>query len=570
MVFRYLKPYKKQLILGPVAKLAEAVLELMTPMLMAKLIDNGVAMGDRQYVVNMSILIGVCALVGFVCALFCQYSASIASQGFGTELRNGIMEKIGRLSPQDMDSIGSVAIVNRATGDVNQLQLAVAMLIRLVVRAPFLCIGGIIMAMRMDSSLAVILWVFIPLFIVFLYFISVRTIPLYQRVRSRLDGISRILKENMTGVRVVRAYAMNQKEEARFAGENDGWLHDAVAAGKTSALLSPATLLIMNIASLLIIYFGGFHVDGGQLSQGQLIAFLNYVTQIMLAMIVVSNLAVLFHKAFASYKRVEQLFEMEPSMVYGEGSKPIDGKTVEFRNVSFAYGTDAEPALSGISFTAPQGAMIGVIGGTGAGKTSLLNLIPRLYDPSGGEVLIGGVNLKELSRGQLLQKVALVPQKPSLFRGTIRSNLCQGKPGATQKQIEKAAEIAQAKEFIDKLPQTYDSPVSPAGANFSGGQRQRLALARGLVGEKDILILDDSASALDYATDARLRAALRENLHSTVFISSQRVSSVMHADMILVLSHGQLIGQGTHEELLKACEGYRDIVLSQGMEVEAV
>ena len=564
MVFRFLKPYKKELILGPMAKLLEAVFELLTPVLMASLIDEGVARGDSAHVWRMSLLIGLAALVGFLCALFCQYSASVASQGFGTELRNGLMKKIGQLAPEDMANIGSVAIVNRLTGDVNQLQLAVAMFIRLVVRAPFLCVGGLIMAMIMDFKLSAVLLVFIPVFIALLVFITIKTIPMYQRVRERLDGLSRILKENMAGVRVVRAFAMSKREETRFADENDGWLLDSLKAGKISALLSPATLLIMNAASLLIIYFGGFRVDGGQLTQGQLIAFLSYVTQIMLAMIVVSNLAILFHKAFASLRRVEELMKMTPSMAHGEGVE-TKGKDIVFENVAFRYGEGGEPAISGISFTVAAGAVVGVIGGTGSGKSSLLNLIPRLYDPFEGEIRIGGMNIKDFTRGQLLEKVAYVPQKAALFSGTILSNIRQGRPDVTLKQVEKAAEIAQAKEFIDRLTSRYESTVSPGGANFSGGQRQRLALARGLVGGKDILILDDAASALDYATDLKLRTAIRENIKATVFIASQRVSSVMHADTILVMDDGQLIAQGKHDELLQNCQVYRDICLSQGM-----
>ena len=564
MVFRFLKPYKRQLILGPMAKLMEAVFELFTPLLMASLIDKGVALQDSGHVLRMSALIGVVSLVGFLCAAFCQYSASVASQGFGTELRNGLMKKIGLLNVKDMAEIGSVSVVNRLTGDVNQLQLAVAMFIRLVVRAPFLCVGGLIMAMVMDVKLSVILWVFIPLFILLLIYITVKTIPMYQGVRGRLDALSGILKENITGVRVVRAFAMSKREEERFSKENDGWLFDSVKAGRLSALLSPATLLIMNAASLLIIYFGGFHVEGGQLTQGQLIAFLSYVTQIMLAMIVVSNLAVLFHKAFASLKRVEALMAMEPSMAYGAGAQ-AKGSAVVFENVSFRYGEGAEPAVENVSFTVAEGAIVGIIGGTGAGKSSLLNLIPRLYDPFEGSIFIGGAEVKEYTREQLLEKVALVPQKAALFSGTVLSNIRQGKPDATQEAIDKAAEIAQAKEFIDRLPEKYNSPVSPGGANFSGGQKQRLALARGLVGEKEVLILDDSASALDYATDLSLRMAIREHIKATVFIASQRISSVMQADTILVMDDGRLVGHGSHGELLHNCPVYMDICKSQGM-----
>ncbi|ULQ60255.1 ABC transporter ATP-binding protein/permease [Brucepastera parasyntrophica] len=571
---RFLKPYKIQLILGPAAKLVEAVFELVLPLLMADLIDTGIKTGNSEYIITKCIQMAVVSAIGLLCALFCQYSASIASQGFGTSLRSALMEKINTFSFAEMERYGTTTLVNRSTNDVNQLQLAVAMLIRLVIRAPFLCIGGIIMAIRIDWKLAVILLIFIPVFILILYLIMKKTIPLYKSVQKKLDALSLVLRENLTGVRVIRAFNRSVDERERFRKANRDWMDTAIQAGKISALMSPLTLLIMNMAALLIIWIGGFRVDGGNLTQGQLIAFINYITQIMLALIVVANLAVLFNRAFASAQRVNEILETQPSIITGQNAVTVlpedNGKkaVIEFKNVSFAYTGEGQPALKDISFSAESGSTIGIIGGTGAGKSTLINLIPRFYDVSEGTVYVEGIDVKKYDQNVLHDAIGMVPQKASLFSGTIRENILWGKRDAQQSEIEQAAEISQAAEFIERMPLKYNTEISQGGKNLSGGQRQRLTIARAVIKKPVILILDDSSSALDYMTDFKLRTALRKLETGVTLIVSQRVNAVKDADRILVLDDGRLAGSGSHEQLFKENQVYREICLSQNITVD--
>ena len=560
-----MKPYRLQLTIGPFFKLSEAVLELLIPTLMALLIDNGVNAGDKGYVIRMGILMLVIATFGVLFAYICQYSASIASQGFGTDVRNAMFKKIGTLSFAQLDKFGTPSLINRITGDVNQLQSAVAMLIRLVIRAPFLCVGGLIMAMMIDLKLSIIFMIVIPLFILVLFLVMFKAVPLYKSVQKKLDTLTLVLRENLSGVRVIRAFAGVKREKGRFNDKNKDYADTAIRVGKIAALTNPVTTIIMNLAAIAVIYFGGIRVNAGHLSQGEVIAFINYITQILNAMIVVANLVVLYTKAYASALRVGEVLAVEPAIKYGE--KQVGEKSenaVEFKNVSLTYGGSKVPALDNINLTIRKGETLGVIGGTGSGKSTLVSLIPRFYDVTQGEVLINGAPIKDYSEDELRSTVAIVQQRAALFSGTIAENLRMAKADATMEEMRAAADVAQATEFIDRLENGFDTYVSQGGNNLSGGQKQRLTIARALVKNSPILILDDSASALDYATDANLRRAIKENTDSqTVIIVSQRVNSVKDADRIVVMDDGEIVGVGAHRELIKTCEIYKEICYSQ-------
>lgn len=560
-----MKPYRLQLTIGPFFKLSEAVLELLIPTLMALLIDNGVNAGDKGYVIRMGILMLVIATCGVIFAYICQYSASIASQGFGTDVRNAMFKKIGTLSFAQLDKFGTPSLINRITGDVNQLQSAVAMLIRLVIRAPFLCVGGLVMAMAIDLKLSIIFMIVIPLFILALFLVMFKAVPLYKSVQKKLDTLTLVLRENLSGVRVIRAFAGVKREKERFNDKNKDYADTAIRVGKIAALTNPVTTIIMNLAAIAVIYFGGIRVNTGQLSQGEVIAFINYITQILNAMIVVANLVVLYTKAYASALRVGEVLSVEPAIKYGE--KQVGAKSenaVEFKNVSLTYAGSKVPALDNINLTVRTGETLGVIGGTGSGKTTLVSLIPRFYDVTEGEVLINGAPIKDYSEDELRDTVAIVQQRAALFSGTVADNLRMAKADATMEEMRAAADVAQATEFIDRLEDGFDTHVSQGGNNLSGGQKQRLTIARALVKNSPILILDDSASALDYATDANLRRAIKENTDSqTVIIVSQRVNSVKDADRIVVLDDGEIVGIGAHRELIKTCEIYKEICYSQ-------
>ncbi len=563
-LMKYLKPYTWQCVVGPLAKLAEAVLELYLPLLMARVIDEGVIKGDTAYILRMGgVMLGIIT-VGLLCALVCQYVASITSQGFGTQLRNTLFRRISAFSHAELDRFGTPSLVNRVTSDVNQLQYAVAMLIRLVIRAPFLCIGGVVMAMAIDFKLALVILLAIPLFVLVIVCVMRMTVPLHQSVQNRLDTLTRILRENLSGVRVIRAFARTKEEEARFGEATKSHTDAAIRVGKLSAVLNPLTQLLMNVAILFIVWFGGVRVEAGGMTTGEIIAFINYVNQILVALIVVANLVVTFAKAFASAGRVIEVLDTEPSIRDGDGHEAEEptAPAVEFRNVDFAYGS-GKSTLEHISFAVPRGSMVGVIGGTGSGKSTLAALIARFYDATRGEVLVNGVNVRDYPVASLRRKIGLVPQRVELFSGTIAENIRWGKEDAGDDDIRAAAAMAQAAEFIESRPEGYQAPVERGGANLSGGQRQRLTIARALVRRPEILILDDSTSALDYATDAALRRAVSELKEMTVFLVSQRVSAVKNAPLILVLDDGTLAGAGTHEELLDSCETYREICRSQ-------
>ena len=564
---RYLKPFKKEVILGPIFKLTEAIFELIVPLVMARIIDIGVKNSDLNYVLKMGLVMILLGVIGLSCALTCQYFAAKASQGFGTIVRNDLFSHINALSHAEIDQIGTPSLITRLTNDVNQLQLAVAMLIRLAVRVPFLIIGSAVMAMMLDIKLSLIFFIVIPIITLTIYLIMSKSIPYYRVIQAKLDRISLITRENLEGVRVIRAFSKQKNEAERFNEANEDLLQTSINVGKISALLNPLTYVIMNFAIIVILWCGGIRVYEGILTQGQIIAFVNYMTQILLALVVLANLVVIFTKASASATRVNEIFNTHSIVVESiKDNKVIADKTpkITFKDVCFSYGGSDEEALSHISFSIEQGETIGVIGGTGSGKSTLINLLARFYDVTQGEVLIDGINVKDYSFEKLRQKIGLVPQKVVLFSGTLRENLKWADEDATDAQIEKALKIAQAYEFVEALPEKYDTYMVQDGKNLSGGQRQRLTIARALVRNPEILILDDSASALDFATEARLRKALKEETKEmTVLMISQRVSTIKNADKILVLDDGELVGIGSHQQLIEKCDVYKEICLSQ-------
>lgn len=604
-IARFLKAYKKQVILGPIFKLIEAIFELIVPIIMAKIIDIGIVNKDISYVLRMGGLLVLIGIVGLSSSIVCQRYAALASQGFGTTVRNELFSHINTFSYKEIDKFGTPSLITRIINDVNQLQFAVAMLIRLVIRAPFLAIGAIIMAIILDFKLSIIFLIATPIIVAILYLVMSKSIPYFRSIQKKLDKISLITRENLEGVRVVRAFSNQNCEEARFDYASDDLSNTAIKVGKLSSLLNPLTYIVLNFSIIAIIWFGGIRVDAGNLTQGQIIAFVNYITQILLALIVVSNLVVVFTKASASAARVNEVFETKSSIIESNNELTLDfgndvceealdlnnkinlhtqtsnlnslknnPAKIEFKNVSFSYGTSEKQArqvsLDNISFKIYENETIGIIGGTGSGKSTLVNLISRFYDPSKGEIFIDRHNLKEYPLSEIRHKIGLVPQTSVLFTGTIAENILIGNPKASNEDIENALEIAEGSEFVAKLPKTYETHLDQGGKNLSGGQKQRLAIARALAINPGILILDDSFSALDFATDARLRSSLKNKLkkNTTVIIVSQRISTIKNADKILVLDDGNLIGIGTHNELIKNCDIYKEIYFSQNQESE--
>ncbi|TCS81912.1 ATP-binding cassette subfamily B protein [Pectinatus cerevisiiphilus] len=564
----FLKDYKKECFIGPIFKLFEAILELLLPTMMVFIINNGVAKHDLPYVLRMGGWMLGMAILGFCCSMVCQYFAAKASQGFGTTLRNTVFQHIQSLSHTELDNLGTASLINRITNDINQLQLAVAMLIRLVVRTPFICIGAIVMSMLLDLRLSLLLWGAAPIFALLLYFIVKRSSRLYSSYQKKLDRTAAVLRENLEGVRVIRAFAKIQKEKKRFYKTNDDLMANALQIGHVSALLNPLTTFIMNTVIIMILWVGSSHINEGTLAKGQIIAFANYVTQILLALIVISNLVVIFTKAFASATRVNQVLDTVSSLPESSVSIPLsannDAPLISLHDVSFKYSSTGDMALSHLNIDIHSGETVGIIGSTGSGKSTFVNLLPRFYDTTEGQVLIEGVDVRNWELAHLRKKFGIVPQKAILFTGTIEENLRWGDEKASLDELQKAAQISQAAEFIDQLPDGYKTMVERGGLNFSGGQKQRLTIARALVKKPEILILDDSTSALDFATDAAVRFAIRKNYtKTTVLIVSQRASSIKYADKILVFNDGLLAGCGTHTALIKDCEVYREICLSQ-------
>ncbi len=590
---RYLKDFKLNVTVGPLCKFTEAVFELIVPLVMKKIIDVGIARGDNDYILKHGLILVLLAALGLSCALVCQYMASVASQGVGTALRRDLYARINTLSYKELDKIGTPALVTRISNDVNQVQTAVAMLIRLVVRAPFLVIGATVMSFTISPRLSLIFFGAMIFIIGVMVPIMKATVKLFKKQQTSLDGVSRITRENLTGVRVVRAFSRQGHEVDRFEETAEEYRKFAVKAGRINALLNPLIFVAVNAAYLLIVYFGAGFVQNGTdgMTQGSVIALINYMTQISLALVVVANLVTIFTKAAASAARINEIFDMEPSVKGAETSPKQDpnAPAVEFNNVEFSY-IGGENALEKLSFSLKRGETLGIIGGTGSGKSTLVNLICRFYDCDSGEIKINGANVRDYPTEELRKIIGIVPQKAELLSGTLRQNMTLGKENISDEQIQKALEVAQAKEFTDNLEGGLDFRVLQGGKNFSGGQKQRLTIARALAGSPEIVILDDSSSALDYATDAKLRKALRELGGDrmsrsqrpkarqdaappsvggvTAVIVSQRANSIMHADKIIVLDDGRAVGIGTHAELLKNCEVYHEICATQYSEEE--
>ena len=568
-LLKYLKNYKKELLLGPFFKLLEAIFELMVPVVMAKIIDNGIAENDSAYILKMSgliVLLGFCGL-GF--ALTCQFFAARCAYGFGTELRSALYRHISTLSYSSVDKIGASSLVNRLTNDTNTVQNGVNMFIRLATRSPFLVIGAAVMSVTIDLKLSLIFFVVAPLISAVIFIIMRRTVPMYKKTQQRLDRASTLTRESLEGARVIRAFSRQEEEIKEFSDAVDDIADSSISVGKISAILNPVAFMVMNLGIVAILWFGGVRIDSGSLTQGELTAFTNYMTQILLALLVLANLIVIFTKALASANRISEVFAI-PSEVSGDAeSAPSDDAVIEFRDVSFAYETAGDHSVKNISFSINKGQMLGIIGGTGSGKSTLARLIPRFYPATSGQVLINGTDVNELDLASLRRRIGVVPQKAVLFSGTIRENMQWRKENASDAEIISALKTAQAWEFVSKMPDCLDSRVSQGGRNFSGGQRQRLSIARAIVGSPDILILDDSTSALDYATDLKLRQALRDDLSdTTVVMISQRTTSLKDADLIIVMDDGKAAGIGTNSQLLSSCEVYREIYDSQMNEKE--
>lgn len=571
----YLKDFKKECFLGPLFKLLEAILELIVPLVMAKIIDIGVKSYDTSYIIKMGILIIILGIVGLGSALVCQYFAAKASQGFGTKLRNELFHHINSLSHSEIDNIGTPSLITRIINDVNQLQVAVAMAIRLGVRAPFIILGSAIMAMFINLKLSIIFFLSIPLIVLTLYLVMGKAVPLYRVIQKKLDKISLITRENLDGVRVVRAFSKQEVEKNRFNIATLDHSNTAIKVGKLSALLNPLTFMIMNFSIAFIVWFGGIGVNNGNFTQGEIIAFVNYMTQILLTLIVVANLVIIFTKASASATRVNEVLDTKSSIKEASSSTKVQAtnnssKIIEFKNVSFSYNNSKQYSLENISLSINKGETIGIIGGTGAGKSTLVNLMPRFYESTEGEIFINGENIKNYSIKDLRNLFGIVPQKAVLFTGSLRENMKWANKNASDEEILMALDIAQCSDFVSNLKDGLDTAVLQGGKNFSGGQKQRLTIARALVGSPKIIILDDSSSALDFATDLKLRQAL--NTHAkeiTTIIVSQRASSIKNSDKIVVLDDGKLAGIGTHEELLENSEVYKEICLSQLTREEA-
>ncbi|WP_143316774.1 ABC transporter ATP-binding protein [Clostridium sp. HBUAS56017] len=566
-LIHYLKLFKKEVILGPLFKLLEAVFELIIPLVMAKIIDIGIANKDFNYILKMGGLLILLGVIGLASAITCQYFASLASQGVGTHLRNDLFKHINSLSHSEIDKIGTPSLITRITNDVNQIQAAVAMLIRLAIRAPFLLIGSTIMAMTINIKLSIVFLISIPLIALVLYLVMSNSIPFFTLIQKKLDGISLITRENLEGVRVVRAFSKEENEKKRFYYASNNLSNLSIRVGKISALLNPLTSAIMNFSIVAILWFGGISVNYGNITQGQIIAFVNYMNNILLVLVVVANLVVIFTKAFASIKRINEIFEIKSTIIEKKehnNTKILTAPKIEFKNVSFYYNDSNEKALNDLSIKIFKGETIGIIGGTGSGKSTLVNLIPRFYDISDGSILIDGINVKYCNLKNLRSKIGLVPQKAVLFSGTIRKNMSWGLENITDEDIEISLDISQSTEFVNKLPEKYETFISQGGKNLSGGQKQRLTIARALMKNPEILILDDSASALDFATDAKLRKAINEKTKNmTVILVSQRASTIRNADKIIVLDGGNVQGIGSHEELIENCQVYKEICLSQ-------
>ncbi len=579
----FLKDYKKETVLAPLFKMLEAGFELFVPLVMAAVIDRGIAQEDIPYVLKMGLVLVMLGLIGLTCSITAQYFAAKAAVGFSTQLKHSLFEHIQELSFSEMDKLGTSTMITRMTSDANQVQNGVNMVLRLFLRSPFIVFGAMVMAFTIDVKAALVFVVTIPLLSIVVFGIMMITMPLYKKVQAGLDKVLGKTRENLTGVRVIRAFHKEEQETAEFEQDNSALTHLQLFVGKISALTNPVTYIIVNVATIVLIYTGAVRVDTGYITQGEVVALVNYMSQILIELVKLANLIITITKALACANRIQSVFELQSSMAWkesGDGlaetgrSLTVSGQdeagksalpyAVEFDQVGLTYQGAGAESLSDIDFKVKKGETIGIIGGTGSGKSSLVHLIPRFYDASRGSVRIDGKDVREYGMEELRDKIGMVMQKAVLFQGTIRENLSWGKPDATTEEMNRALEISQAKEFVDTKPRGLEELIAQGGKNLSGGQRQRLTIARAVVRQPEILILDDSASALDYATDARLRKAIREmGEGTTVFIVSQRTSSIQYADQIIVLEDGRVAGIGTHEELLESCEVYQEIHYSQ-------
>lgn len=567
----YLKDYKKETILGPLFKLLEASFELFVPLVVAEIIDAGIGGGDRSYIIKMSVVLVLLAFVGLVSAVTAQYFAAKAAVGFSTKLRYSLFRHIESLSFSEMDTIGTSTLITRMTSDINQVQSGVNMVLRLFLRSPFIVFGAMIMAFTVDVRAAMVFVVTIPVLSVIVFGIMLITMPLFKKVQAGLDQVLRSTRQNLAGARVIRAFNKEAEEIASFREDNEQLTNLQILVGKISALTNPLTYIVVNAGIIAVIWIGGKQVYGGILTQGQVVALVNYMSQILVELVKLANLIVNITKSLACANRIAEVLDTKSSLDNPKPSLETEKKvesdvSVQFSHVGMTYANASEESLTDIDFVAKKGQTIGIIGGTGSGKSSLVNLIPRFYDVSSGEVLVDGKNVKDYTLSELRDKVGVVMQKAVLFSGTIEQNLRWGKEDATEEELWEALEIAQATDVVKGKPQGLSYKIEEGGKNLSGGQKQRLTIARAVVKKPEILILDDSASALDFATDAKLRLALRtlqEKGKQTIFIVSQRTSSIQFADRIIVLDDGKAVGIGTHEELLVSCDTYREIYESQ-------
>ena len=572
----YLKDYKKESVLGPLFKLLEATFELIVPLVMAAIIDTGVATGDKSYIMKMCMVLVLLAVIGLTCSITAQYFAAKAAVGFATKLRHALFAHIERLSFTEMDTVGTATLITRMTSDVNQVQNGVNLVLRLFLRSPFIVFGAMVMAFTIDVKAALVFVVTIPLLSIIVFGIMLISIPLYKKVQSALDKVLGITRENLTGSRVIRAFNKEDDEQVHFNENNDLLTRAQIYVGKISALMNPLTYVIINGAIVVLVWTGAVRVDNGYITQGEVVALINYMSQILVELVKLANLIININKSIACGNRIQSIFEMQPSITDGSGQKVDKVQTdtadrseeaeyaVEFSHVGLTYAGAGDESLTDIDFKVKKGETIGIIGGTGSGKSSVVNLIPRFYDVTSGFIKVDGKDVKDYPLEELRGKIGTVLQKAVLFHGTIRENLKWGNPDATEEDLNRAITVAQAKEFVDNKEGRLDFEIEQGGKNLSGGQRQRLTIARAVVKKPEILILDDSASALDFATDAALRKAIREmEGETTVFIVSQRAASIQHADRIVVLDDGKIVGLGTSEELLESCEVYQEIYNSQ-------
>lgn len=572
----YLKDYKKESVLGPLFKLLEATFELIVPLVMAAIIDTGVATGDKSYIMKMCMVLVLLAVIGLTCSITAQYFAAKAAVGFATKLRHALFAHIERLSFTEMDTVGTATLITRMTSDVNQVQNGVNLVLRLFLRSPFIVFGAMVMAFTIDVKAALVFVVTIPLLSIIVFGIMLISIPLYKKVQSALDKVLGITRENLTGSRVIRAFNKEDDETVHFNENNDLLTRAQIYVGKISALMNPLTYVIINGAIVVLVWTGAVRVDNGYITQGEVVALINYMSQILVELVKLANLIININKSIACGNRIQSIFEMQPSITDGSGQKVDKVRTdtadrseeaeyaVEFSHVGLTYAGAGDESLTDIDFKVKKGETIGIIGGTGSGKSSVVNLIPRFYDVTSGFIKVDGKDVKDYPLEELRGKIGTVLQKAVLFHGTIRENLKWGNPDATEEDLNRAITVAQAKEFVDNKEGRLDFEIEQGGKNLSGGQRQRLTIARAVVKKPEILILDDSASALDFATDAALRKAIREmEGETTVFIVSQRAASIQHADRIVVLDDGKMVGLGTSEELLESCEVYQEIYNSQ-------